>query len=165
MVADGVLDRDQLNQPMVEPEVAFELHHELRGPGITTDDIRRATLDVQPCMEIIDSRITNWQIGLCNTIADNGSSARVVYRSESIPIGDLDLSKLKVSFRRNDDEPLLGGRGCRAGRSDRLRRLAGQRHRALRIDHHSHQGRRRRLVHRSLPLLGDVSCRFRGATP
>lgn len=108
VVADGIVDLDALIQPMVEPEIAFELHTELRGPGVTPADVRRATHGVRPCMEIIDSRITNWEVALCDSIADNGSSARVVFGSDLVDLGDLDLTAIEVSFARNDDPPVTG---------------------------------------------------------
>ena len=37
-----------------------------------------ATAYVVPALEIIDSRIADWKISLCDTIADNASSCRVV---------------------------------------------------------------------------------------
>ncbi len=37
-----------------------------------------ATKYVVPTLEIIDSRIADWKIKLVDTVADNGSSAKVV---------------------------------------------------------------------------------------
>ena len=77
---------------MVEPEIAFELGADLRGPGITPADVRAATSGLRPCLEVIDSRLSDWRIQLCDTIADNGSSARVVFGDgDPSPLGDHDL--------------------------------------------------------------------------
>lgn len=65
-------------QPRVEVEVAYVLGAELRGPGITRADVEAATDHVMPCLELIDSRIEDWRIGLFDTIADNASSAAVL---------------------------------------------------------------------------------------
>ena len=46
--------------------------------GCTVADVLRATAFVSPSIEIIDSRFDGWNITLCDTIADNASSARVV---------------------------------------------------------------------------------------
>jgi 2-keto-4-pentenoate hydratase len=64
--------------PRVEPEVAFLLGTPLRGPGVTVDDVMRATEALAPALEIVDSRIADWRITLADTIADNASSAAVV---------------------------------------------------------------------------------------
>ncbi len=68
----------ELIQPKIEPEIAFILDRELKGPGVTPTQVLAATRFVVPALEIIDSRIEGWKIKLCDTIADNASSARVV---------------------------------------------------------------------------------------
>lgn len=72
-------------QPRVEVEIAFVLGAELRGPGITREDVEAATSHVLPCLELIDSRIENWRIGLMDTIADNASSAAVLLGGHQYP--------------------------------------------------------------------------------
>ncbi|WP_219061763.1 2-oxopent-4-enoate hydratase [Pseudomonas sp. UMAB-08] len=67
------IDLSQLIQPKAEAELAFVLRHDLKGPGITAMDVIRATDYVVPCFEIVDSRITDWQIKIQDTVADNAS--------------------------------------------------------------------------------------------
>ncbi len=67
------IDLSQLIQPKAEAELAFVLKADLIGPGITAMDVIRATDYVVPCFEIVDSRITNWQIKIQDTVADNAS--------------------------------------------------------------------------------------------
>jgi 2-keto-4-pentenoate hydratase len=62
-------------QPRVEPETAFVLARPLRGPGVTVAEAISAVGFVLPALELIDSRIADWKIGLADTIADNASSA------------------------------------------------------------------------------------------
>ena len=102
VVADGVVDLDELIQPMVEPEVAFILAAELAGPGVDADDVLAATRALVPCIEVIDSRIVDWRIRLVDTIADNGSSARCVFGPE-VPVAGIDLVALPVEFRRGPE--------------------------------------------------------------
>ena len=79
MLANGGECRvDSLLLPRVEPEIAFVLARELRGPGVTREDVLAAAEYVTPALEIIDTRIRDWKITLADTIADNASSARVV---------------------------------------------------------------------------------------
>ena len=61
--------------PRVEVEVGFVLGAALPGAGCTVADVLRATEYVVPALELIDSRISDWRITLCDTIADNASSA------------------------------------------------------------------------------------------
>jgi 2-keto-4-pentenoate hydratase len=44
-------------QPRIEPEIAFVLSRELRGPGVTVADAVQAVDFVLPALEIVDSRI------------------------------------------------------------------------------------------------------------
>jgi 2-keto-4-pentenoate hydratase len=88
---DGVVEMDRLISPRVEIEPAFILGRELRGPGVTVADVIRAVEYVLPAIEVIDSRVRDWQIGLADTIADNGSSARVVLGGRPRPLTQVDL--------------------------------------------------------------------------
>jgi 2-oxopent-4-enoate/cis-2-oxohex-4-enoate hydratase len=63
-----------LIQPRAEGEIAFFLEKDLTGPGVTNEDVIRATACVKPCFEIVDSRIRDWKIKIGDTIADNASS-------------------------------------------------------------------------------------------
>ena len=67
------IDLGLLIQPKAEAELAFVLKEDLNGPGITAMDVLRATDYVLPCFEIVDSRITAWNIKIEDTVADNAS--------------------------------------------------------------------------------------------
>lgn len=58
------ISMSSLCAPRVESEFAFDLNTPLWGPGVTTADVLRATAFVMPSLEIINSRIANWQIKL-----------------------------------------------------------------------------------------------------
>ncbi|MFE0517075.1 2-keto-4-pentenoate hydratase, partial [Streptomyces sp. NPDC058964] len=92
---------DSLLAPRVEPELAFVLDRPLRGPGVTVADVLRATAFVTPSLEIIDSRIHNWEITVFDSIADNASSARVVLGGTATDVRDIDPRLLGVVLRRN----------------------------------------------------------------
>ena len=49
-------------QPRVEGEIAFVLKKDLEGPGVTPLDVIAATDYLLPALEIIDSRIADWEI-------------------------------------------------------------------------------------------------------
>lgn len=92
---------DQLIAPRVEGEIAFLLADDLAGPGITTADVLAATLGVIPAIEIIDSRIKDWKIGLADTVADNASSARLVLGQQLIRPDGIDLRLVGMAFSVN----------------------------------------------------------------
>lgn len=88
-------------QPKVEAELAFILAEDLKGPGVTVADVLAATQYVVPSIEIIDSRIVDWKIKLGDTIADNGSSAKVVLGGKPTPVAGLDLQLLGMIVEKN----------------------------------------------------------------
>ena len=93
-----------LLQPKIEPEIAFMLNKDLRGPGVTVEQVLASTEYVFPALEIIDSRIKDWKIKLADTIADNASSARVVVGSPRIKVDGLDLVNEDLVFMKNGEE-------------------------------------------------------------
>jgi 2-keto-4-pentenoate hydratase len=104
-----------LCQPRVEFEVAFVLGESLPTSGCTVADVLRATSFVSPAIEIIDSRFDGWNITLCDTIADNASSARVVLGGRLIPPSEIDLRLIGVVVSRNGEIVDTGASGAVLG--------------------------------------------------
>ncbi len=84
--------------PRVEPEIAFHLRGDLRGPGVTAEDVIAATDFLMPSLEIIDSRIRDWKIKLCDTIADNASSAGYVLSRHQTPLVGIDTRLIGMNY-------------------------------------------------------------------
>ncbi|MCM1011724.1 MULTISPECIES: fumarylacetoacetate hydrolase family protein [unclassified Brevibacterium] len=63
--------------PRLEPEFAFRFAAPVPA-DLTPTEVRDAIDAVAIAIEIIDSRVENWDIGLVDTVADNASSAAVV---------------------------------------------------------------------------------------
>lgn len=78
-------------QPKIEPEIAFVLGRDISGPGVNVSQVIGAIEYVLPALEIIDSRIRDWKIGLMDTVADNASSGGVVLGSRPTALADRDL--------------------------------------------------------------------------
>ena len=106
---------DELIQPKIEPEIAFILDRELKGPGITPMQVLAATRFVVPALEIIDSRIEGWKIKLCDTIADNASSARIVLGNSAKRVNDLDLKLVGMVLEKNGEIVQTGAGGAVLG--------------------------------------------------
>ncbi len=111
----GVLDLSSLIQPRAEFELAFVLDQPLPAPGCTVADVLRHTAYVAPAIEIIDSRIENWNISLCDTIADNASSARVVLGGAARSVSELDLRLVAAIASRNGEICETGASGAVLG--------------------------------------------------
>lgn len=102
---------DTLLQPRIEAEFAFVMATDLAGPGISTIDALQAIGGVLPAIGVVDSRIADWRIKIQDTVADNGSNARVVLGARMFPVGPLDLCHLGVLFFRNGS-PIDSGAGA-----------------------------------------------------
>lgn len=87
--------------PRVEVEVGFVLNADLPGAGCTEDDVLAATEALVPSIELIDTRITDWQIELCDTIADNASSAGFVLGQARVSPRDIDIKGIDAVLRCN----------------------------------------------------------------
>jgi 2-keto-4-pentenoate hydratase len=110
MQLSGTADASAYLYPRVEVEIAFLLSQDLPGEGCTVEDVLRATEFVAPAIELIDSRIIDWRIGLQDTIADNASSAGFVLGQERVRPSELDLRTVAATLRRNG-EVVAEGRG------------------------------------------------------
>ncbi|MEO3786193.1 fumarylacetoacetate hydrolase family protein [Actinocorallia sp. B10E7] len=80
----------RLLQPKAEAEVAFvlgaDLDHEISG----VDDVRAAVSYAVAALEIVDSRIADWNIKITDTVADNGSSALYVLGGEKLTLAEFE---------------------------------------------------------------------------
>jgi 2-keto-4-pentenoate hydratase len=99
-VEDGVVDADDLVAPRVEPELGFLLGADLEPP-VSEVDVLRATEAVVPVVEVIDSRVRDWNIEIEDTIADNASSALYATGESTYPVEGRDLSLEAVKLYRN----------------------------------------------------------------
>ncbi|MFI8964626.1 2-keto-4-pentenoate hydratase [Streptomyces sp. NPDC053493] len=95
--------------PRIEVEIGFVLGADLPGAGCTTADVLAATDHVVPAVELIDSRIADWRIGIADTIADNASSAGFATGPGADPRG-LDLTAIDARLRE-DGAVVAEGRG------------------------------------------------------
>lgn len=100
---DGArVDASELLQPRAEAEIAFVLGERLAGPGITAASVMQATDFILPAIEIIDSRIEDWDIEYPDTIADNASSGMFVLGNRPVRLEDAgDLRQAGMKLRKN----------------------------------------------------------------
>lgn len=106
---------DRFLQPRIEPEVAFVLKKALHGPGVTVSEAIAAVDFVLPALEIVDSRIRDWKIGLFDTIADNASSGALVLGSTPTDLGAVDLRLAGCVMTRGGEVVGTGAGGAVLG--------------------------------------------------
>ena len=100
---DIPVDTSKFLFPRVEVEVGFILAEDLPGAGCTEDDVLAATAAYAPSIELIDTRIRDWKIALCDTIADNASSAGWVLGPQRVSPKDIDIKTIDAVLTRNGE--------------------------------------------------------------
>jgi 2-keto-4-pentenoate hydratase len=120
-------------QARVEAEIAFLLKAPLEGLSVTREEVLAATQAFAPALELIDSRITQWRIGIVDTVADNASSGMAVigdwHDAEDVRVEELGVSlALGPEVVRGRGDAVLGHpaeavawlAGTLAGQGERL---------------------------------------------
>lgn len=110
-VANGAtVTPGQLLQPKVEAEIAFILSADLND-DLSEEAVRAAAGVALPAIEIVDSRIRDWSIGIVDTVADNGSSALFVLGEPAVAAGDIDFVS-RTMVLTEDGATVSQGRGA-----------------------------------------------------
>lgn len=105
---NGVIEMDQLVHPRIEAEIAFVLKDELKGRGLSIEQVLAATDYIIPAVEVIDSRYEKFKFDLASVIADNGSSARYVTGGRPLDPRQVNLRTIGVVIERNGEIQALG---------------------------------------------------------
>jgi 2-keto-4-pentenoate hydratase len=109
-VGDGEeIDGSRLIQPKVEAEIALVLERDLRHEKHTVADLISATAYLLPSIEVVDSRIAEWKIGLLDTVADNASAARFVLGTRPVSLSSVDLADCGMVMERTGEQVSVGG--------------------------------------------------------
>lgn len=99
---DGdVIEFDSVLQPKVEAEIALVLAHDLPHSDSLVTDLIQATAYVLPALEIVGSRVANWDIRIADTIADNASCGLFVLGQRPVALADFDLRHCGMSLLHN----------------------------------------------------------------
>ena len=114
-------------QPKIEAEVAFLLDRDINAEEPTIADVILAVGYAMPALEIVGSRITNWDIGIVDTVADNASSGLFVLGGPVRRLDRLDLRALQMQMTRRDDVVSKGsGAACLGNPLNATAWLAGE---------------------------------------
>jgi 2-keto-4-pentenoate hydratase len=94
----GPIDLGQLIAPKIEVEVAFSLSRDLSAADVSASDVVTATEYVVPAIEIVDSRIRDWEISIVDTVCDNASSGRHILGKRATRLADVDLPSVRMEL-------------------------------------------------------------------
>ncbi|GAB2968336.1 hypothetical protein LWP59_26995 [Amycolatopsis acidiphila] len=77
------------------------LTDDLPDPDCTATDLVRATGFTAAALEIVDSRITDWDISIVDTVADNAPSGLFVLGGTRVPPDRVDLRTVRMTLSRH----------------------------------------------------------------
>lgn len=97
----GVIEAASMLQPRAEGEIAFVLGADLPTSGVTASEVIGATAYVLPAIEVVDSRVADWNITIVDTVADNASAGRFVLGTRPTHLSDVDLELLGMRLAKN----------------------------------------------------------------
>ncbi|MEO0471807.1 MAG: fumarylacetoacetate hydrolase family protein [Bacteroidota bacterium] len=99
----AVVPWSELMQPKAEAEVAFVLKQDLPDTSITTAELISAVDYALASIEIVGSRIENWNIKITDTIADNASASHFVLGHRPVKLEAIDLINCGVKVYKNGE--------------------------------------------------------------
>jgi 2-keto-4-pentenoate hydratase len=111
---DGIeLDGSRLIQPRAEAEVALVLERDLSNPPHGFAEVVRAVAFALPAIEVVDSRIENWDISIVDTVADNASCGLYVVGTRPVPLASFDARTVPMRMTLDGREVSTGiGAAC-----------------------------------------------------
>lgn len=98
-------------QPRAEGEIAFVLGADLRDRALTITDVVRAIDFALPAIEVVGSRVADWDISIVDTIADNASAGLFVLGTTPRRLADFDPRLCGMVLERRG-EPVSVGAGA-----------------------------------------------------
>ncbi|MFB1003519.1 MAG: fumarylacetoacetate hydrolase family protein [Bacteroidia bacterium] len=111
-VQGGKLAYSELVQPKAEAEIAFMMGEDLEGDFNITDlidAIAYATVSI----EVVGSRVADWNICITDTIADNASASHFILGETKVDLDDLDLVDCQMKLTKNGEVASEGsGAAC-----------------------------------------------------
>lgn len=103
----------ELMQPKAEAEIAFVLKKDLPAHELSVHELISAIDYALPAIEIVGSRIENWNIKITDTIADNASASHYVLGHRPVGLRDLDVVNCEMQMTKNGEKVSAGtGAAC-----------------------------------------------------
>lgn len=107
------LSTSLLMQPKAEAEIAFVLKESLHNPNMSVAELISAIDYAVASIEIVGSRIENWNIKITDTIADNASASHFVIGHRPVKLENFDVVNCQMTMAKNGEQVSSGsGAAC-----------------------------------------------------
>lgn len=111
-VPDGEeIAHGRVSQPRVEAEIAYVMENDLLAERPTNTEVISACAYAVPAIEVVGSRIKDWDITILDTIADNASSGLFVLGNDKMLLEDFD-GRMCGMVVENRGDPIAVGAGA-----------------------------------------------------
>lgn len=94
--------RERLLQPRIEAELALLIGRDLPAGELDLATFRACIEGAAPAIEINDTAVTNWQIDLLDSVADNLCAGLYLTGDQPVALERLEDAALAVQLQRND---------------------------------------------------------------
>ncbi|MFY0644661.1 MAG: fumarylacetoacetate hydrolase family protein [Bacteroidia bacterium] len=101
--AGDTLAFNDLMQPKAEAEIAFVLKNDLDSEDLNLNDIAHAIDYAVAAIEIVGSRVKDWDIKITDTIADNASASHFILGTNRKALDEIDLINCKMRLYKNQE--------------------------------------------------------------
>jgi len=103
----------RVQQPKVEAEIAFVISAPLTGEHISMVDLMASIGFALPAIEVVGSRVKDWDIRITDTVADNASSGLYVLGQQPKKLTEFDPRLCgMVMFCNNEPVSVGAGAAC-----------------------------------------------------
>ena len=111
---NGSIQLAELMQPKAEAEIAFVLSKDIDDlPKDHNDFLQNYVSQIAPSIELVGSRISNWDICIADTVADNASASHFILGDPFEDVMNFDFVGCKMQLKRNDQVASEGtGAAC-----------------------------------------------------
>ena len=113
MSSEPIVPSHRLLQPKAEAEIAFVLKDDLDGEILSSEEVSSAVDHAVAALEIVDSRIADWDLTIADTVADNASSGLFVLGADRLTLDE--FSPRDATMRMYADDTLVSegdGKAC-----------------------------------------------------
>ena len=113
MSSEPIVPSHRLLQPKAEAEIAFVLKDDLDGEVLSSEEVSSAVDHAVAALEIVDSRIADWDLTIADTVADNASSGLFLLGADRLTLDE--FSPRDATMRMYADDTLVSegdGKAC-----------------------------------------------------
>lgn len=103
----GTLYTSKQIHPRVEPEIAFLLKRDIRGP-VSPAQAMLAVDGICAALEVIDSRYERFKFAISDVVADNASSSKFILGSHVVSPSHFDISNVGMIMEINGEAKQIG---------------------------------------------------------